>query len=562
MKKLNVVIEGIGNVSLTDSNYIGSGGEANVYKVNSQAVKLYHDPKKSIPRQKITELGSITSPDVLKPLHVVYDEHGSLIGYSMDFIKGAEPICKMFTKSFKSAHGISFNHVTDLVKAIRNNLDDIHSAKCLVVDLNEMNIVIGGSSFDHPYMIDVDSYQTPSFKATAIMDSIRDRLVRNNQWSELSDWYSYAILCFQLYIGIHPYKGTHPKYKPNEWLRRMDEGVSVFDKNVSLPAVCNDMRVIPPRYLDWMKMLFVDNRRDVPPDIDRSIPIPVTVTTVFVKGDDKFTYTLVETLPEDVVSATCMFGVVYYVTTAGIYRGSSKIVGLHPATPAIIARTGTMRMIYGLQYRSAIDIMDDKGSFIGKLMCDQSNVMNGDIYVSMGSRLLRVNVVETASGKSLCSFVPVANIMEMSSKFFDGVIYQDMLGTPWATFPMEGGMHTVRLPEIAGHRVLDMKKVGNLLVAMVELNGTYSKMMFLFSRKHVYSFRKVDNVSYADLAFTCLDNGVNVMVNDGGSVDIFKDFSKIKTVDGTSFDTATPIVSIGGKVHVLDRNKVYVATAK
>lgn len=252
--KQEVFIKNVGNITLTDKNYVGSGGEATIYKHQNMAIKLYHDHKKSIPEAKINELSIISATNVCKPLHTVYDSKNRLIGYCMSFIKDTQPICKLFTKSFRDSNSISHADIIDIVKFIQKTIGIIHDDQCLIVDLNEMNLLVS-SDFETPIFIDVDSYQTKSFRATAIMDSIRDRTVKNNNWTELSDWYSFAILAFQLYIGIHPYKGKHPKYKANEWIKRMDDNISVFDKDTSLPAICNDFTVIPSRHLDWLKKM-------------------------------------------------------------------------------------------------------------------------------------------------------------------------------------------------------------------------------------------------------------------------------------------------------------------
>jgi len=74
------------------------------------------------------------------------------------------------------------------------------------------------NNYKTPIFLDVDSYQTPSFHADALMESVRDPLIQNNKFTELSDWYSFGIVVFQMYIGIHPFKGRHPNFKKNEWL--------------------------------------------------------------------------------------------------------------------------------------------------------------------------------------------------------------------------------------------------------------------------------------------------------------------------------------------------------
>ena len=93
-KTLKLVIDTIGNVQLNEKNYLGSGGEATVYKFNNYAVKVYTDPKKTIAKSKIDELVKISSTNVLKPLHAVYNSPNNVVGYVMQFVSDAEPLCK------------------------------------------------------------------------------------------------------------------------------------------------------------------------------------------------------------------------------------------------------------------------------------------------------------------------------------------------------------------------------------------------------------------------------------------------------------------------------------
>ena len=48
----------------------------------------------------------------------------------------------------------------------------------------------------------VDSYQTAHYPATAIMPSVRDWKVPLHDFSELSDWFSFAIVSFQVFLGF------------------------------------------------------------------------------------------------------------------------------------------------------------------------------------------------------------------------------------------------------------------------------------------------------------------------------------------------------------------------
>ena len=90
----------------------------------------------------------------------------------MPFLNDSDPICKLFTKSFKTTNNIQNSDVIEIVKHMQKTISNIHSANCLVVDLNELNVMVDISKC-YSYFIDVDSYQTKSFKATAIMEAIR-----------------------------------------------------------------------------------------------------------------------------------------------------------------------------------------------------------------------------------------------------------------------------------------------------------------------------------------------------------------------------------------------------
>lgn len=258
---MKVQIDGYGECSLTDSNYVASGGEGTVYKLNNDmAVKVYHDPRKMLPTKKITELSLIKNKNVIAPIKIVKDQQGTPIGYVTKFVQDTQPMCKYFTKGYRDTIGFTDKDAVKMVTELIETVKSIHSAGALVVDLNEMNLIISNNV---PYFIDVDSYQTKSFKATALMDSVKD--FSATTFTEKSDWFSLAVIAFQLYIGIHPYKGAHPKYAPKEWLKRMQNNASIFDSGVKLPPSCRPLSVIPSNQLEWFKRVFKHGDRFEPP---------------------------------------------------------------------------------------------------------------------------------------------------------------------------------------------------------------------------------------------------------------------------------------------------------
>lgn len=169
-------------VTLTQANYKGGGGEGSIYMKDGLGYKIYHDPKKTISPNKVEELRQIGLKHVLAPVDAIYDyDTNKPIGFTMPFVDNIQYLCKLFVKSFRDRNNLTPQMMVDVVKFMQKTLMEIHKHKILVVDYNEMNFLIN-NAFKIVYNIDVDSYQTPSYPATAIMESIRDRKPPKNKF--------------------------------------------------------------------------------------------------------------------------------------------------------------------------------------------------------------------------------------------------------------------------------------------------------------------------------------------------------------------------------------------
>src|SRR5947199_212129 len=83
------------------------------------------------------------------------------------------------------------------------------------------------------------------------------------RFSPETDWFSFAIISFQMFIGIHPYRGLHPSLPDLD--ARMSANVSVLNPRVSIPKLCYPFSVIPQAYRDWYRAIFEDGKRVPPP---------------------------------------------------------------------------------------------------------------------------------------------------------------------------------------------------------------------------------------------------------------------------------------------------------
>lgn len=552
--KLNLIVENMGKVTLTDRNYIAAGGEASVYTSGRTAFKIYHDSKKMIPLDKIQELNQISAKNVLKPKNIIRDKSGTAIGYTMKYIKTTHPICKLFTKAFKQKNRLSEQDIVELIKKIQLTVAQIHKDKCLIVDFNEMNLLTS-SKCDVPFFIDVDSYQTPSHRATAIMESIRDRSVKNNNFTEMSDWFSFAVLITQLYIGIHSHKGSHPDYKKNAWMKRMDDGVSIFDPKVTLPKVCNPLSVIPPLHRSWLEAIFLKNDRSIPPMVD-AVVVALPMPTAIIEGTEDFETTVVETYDDPVISIFNFMGVNYAITTKGLYKEKNKLPHTLQGGKVSFCESSDMSPIICKLEDELLTFEDATGNEIGKINALGMTYRNGAIYSIYSDKLVE-NTFERFGNKIVHDSRVAANILDLSTKVFDGVVFQDLLGKPHITLPFEKGKCiTKAVPELKGYRIIEAKSEKNICVVMAERKGAYCRFVLIFNDTFTaYEISKAEDVTYAPINFTVMPNGLCIMAVDS-EVQVFKG-TQVKVINDPPFNPNTKLFNASGGVFFIDDNKVY-----
>jgi serine/threonine protein kinase len=556
-----ITIKGIGKTKITDKDFLASGGEGSIFIKDGLALKIYNSPNKMIPLTKIKELQAINNPQVLYPKNILYDENGKAIGYAMDFKKGAEPVCKLFTKAFKQRNKVSNEDIVDFIEKMQNVLDDIHKAKCLVVDHNELNVLFSLKKKE-PYYIDTDSFETPGSKATAIMESIRDPLVKNNHWTEGSDWYSFAIIVFQMLINIHPFRGSHPNYKPNEWLKRMKDGISVLDPKSSVPPICNDFSVIPPSYMAWFKEVFVKNLRCHPPKIGELAPI-ISMPSVFnvIASSGLFETATAEEYDENILDVFNYMGINYIIGAKTILKGKATIpVDINGYDKILMCESTNNPVVCKLK-DGIMYIEDINGKEVGNIAAKDMMYRNGCIYTVNGIKLIENSFIQLGE-KVIHSIRQSGNVLELATQVFDGVIFQDFTGKKHITLPYEKGKCTImHIPELDGYRILHARSEKNVCGVMAEKSGIYYCFVMTFNENFSgYTLRTTKDVAYSEINLTVLSNGVAVMANNS-TAEIFKG-SNVKVFDNPPFNSTTKLFNYSGSVFYIDGKKIISAKTK
>ncbi len=513
---MELFIVGKGKLTLGQREFVGQGGEGAVYARDDRAYKIYSDPAKMIPLAKIRELSALSLPTMIRPEEVLLDARNRPVGYGMRRVRDAHVLCQAFNRAFRDRHGLTPDRMLALVRELQSGVQHVHAHDCLIVDLNEMNFLLD-AAFREVLFIDVDSYQTPGFPATALMDSIRDR--HADRFSRETDWFSFAVISFQMLVGIHPYKGKHPTLTTLD--ARMLENVSVFNPQVAVPKVCYPFDVIPQVYRDWYQAVFERGLRLPPPTAPHAV-INMASQVRTVTGGDRLRLWEVAQFPAGVVLPILLLGTDAAVTTEGVYlRGRRHLLG----SDFRVALTPRMaHLIAGRVVDGTLELYDlSQGAhLLDRLRAEALSVCEGRFTVKQGDGLWEVEFLELPGGVR-AALRRVGNAMEQATHLFDGVALQNMLGVWYASlFSGPGACHTVRLPQLDGCRIVDARFERGVLMVIAAQEGRYDRHLFRFDTSYGSCDERVDrDVSYTGLNFVVLDSGVCVHLNEQEDLEVF-----------------------------------------
>lgn len=556
---MKVYIKGKGEINLTTNDFVAEGGEGKVYCKGSTAYKIYNDPHKMIPLGKIQELSVLTNDNIIKPKDVLLDSHNTVIGYTMRMIKDNYTLCQLIPKSFKIRENLNHTQTFDLVKKLQDIVKHCHDNGILIVDLNEYNILVD-KGFKEVFCIDVDSYQTKSFHATALMDSVRDRH-SPNKFNEGTDWFSFAVTSFQMQIGIHPYKGKHDKIKDID--QRMLKNISVLNKDVSVPPVCYDFSIIPSNYLKWYDAIFEQGKRVAPPFGNEIVQL-IAQKVKTISGNNKFDINEIYNYVESIINYEVHYGVKVCLTTSSVYVNNKPSVNTNNYKHFCVTNKKN-HIVLGKTENGKLSLFDftaDK-----KLECnsnsDQLFSYNGVLYNKINDKVIEVQFLESGTD-IIPTFKIVSTTMENSTEFFNGCSIQNMLGAKYVSiFPKSGQSYQIQIKELLDyHKIIDAKFSSNVLVIDAKnKNNNIDRLILRFDDNFLsYYIRKVENISITGINFVVLDSGIVASINDKEQVELFskkKDSTQIKIIDDPIINSDMTLFKEGTLVYFSQGSKLY-----
>lgn len=552
---MKVFIRGKGEVELTKADFIAQGGEGSVYAKGKTAFKIYNDPSNMIPLGKFQELSVLTHDNIIKPTDIICDSKNKTIGYTMTYVKDTYALCQLFTKAFRQRNNISPQNMFDLVKKLQDIVKHTHDHKILIVDLNEMNFLCD-QSFKEIYAIDTDSYQTPSFHATALMDSIRDRHAKPNHFDQGTDWFAFAIVSFSMFIGIHPFKGKHPTLKIMD--DRMLQNISVFHKDVGVPNVCYDFSVIPKNYVNWYKAVFDDGKRMSPPFEGQILQVIQKINTIV--GNNKFDIRELFDALTDINHFVNLNGVDVCITSQNCFI--NKKATTTPFAGALAITPKQNKIVAASLVNSQIQLIEVVSGTQIPFISAADSLMEYDGRIYFKNYMNICEVIFTEIGTNIIASGKIVGQVMPNSSLYPGVIIQNLMDAYYASlFPKSGTCYQIKLDILKGYKIIEAKYDNRVLFVIAAKGGKYNKFIFRFD--DTYSecdVRIINDINYTGLNFVVLDNGICVHITEDETIEIFsnkKDSSGIKVVDDPMIKGDMELRKNGSNVLFTKGSKVY-----
>jgi serine/threonine protein kinase len=580
MTKYKILSTG-STVNLTKDNFKAKGGEGSIYIIGDTVYKVC-EPGKMIPDAKLKELSVLDHPHIISPDDVILDTKNKPVGYTMRLVPGdARPLAQILTKNYREREGVTPNHSMKLVQQIAEGLRSIHKHDgYLQVDGNEFNYMVT-NKHDEVYFIDVNSFQTPHFPATAIMPSIRDWHVAKNSsnmhvWTKLSDWYSFAIISFYMFTAIHPFKGRHPAFTNMKTLMndQMQGCKSVLDPQTQYPlgAVYHPFEDVIPggkdgAFMQWYRAIFIDNKRlEAPKDFQATLTFITKIKEII--GSNNFNIQELRDLYDTIIGYYEKNGSEVSVTRNHIFLNGKK--ANRPAERFRVGFSPKNNVPYACWIENEnvkIQNLQDGERITSTIGGSDIMSCEGRIYVQSLHNIFEIVFIEQST--MVATAKTVATIMPSATTMYQGVVIQDMFGTlVFSMFPEQGHHRQIKIHELDNYRITDAKYENNVLMILGvdKENGKYNRFVLRFSKDWLsYDIRQIDVMSPTGINFTVIDKGLCVCLTEDEKVEIFsnqKDKPSINVFDDPAVDGEMKFCHAGNQVKFARGNKLFDISVK
>ncbi|HKX73595.1 MAG TPA: hypothetical protein VJM32_06250 [Candidatus Saccharimonadales bacterium] len=531
---MQVELVGRGKLKLTPSMHVATGGEGSVYRAAGTMVKLYTDPKRlSQPgmMENLKRLTAFQHESIVSPRNMVLDSSGTPIGFYMDYVEGGESLSSIFTNDYRQRTGFGDEQASLLVEDMFGTMGYAHDRNTIMCDPNELNwtTVPGTSPARKARAFDVDAWITAGFKPQTVpmMASIRDW--HTPKVGIETDRFALGVVTFQVYTGIHPYRGTLDGYKRTEMERRMKEKKSVFTAGVRLNQAVRDFSCIPGPLLAWYEAAFQNGERSQPPSpfyTGTTTPArQVRVMRIVTTSAGSLKYERLFDRSGDPVIRVFPSGVVLLRSLKLFDTRLRRQIGTAESENCELVKVDGGWLVANGGRRPTFAYLDATTGASTPLTVN----LNAQSIVRYQNRLFGVTIeglVELHLKKFARPILSVGQTWQTmfnSTHWFDGVGVLDAMGAKYLIAPFgTDACGQVRVRELDDLRVVAAKG-GTRFVSVVAINkdGEYRKVEFTFDRLYkTYTVWEGD-AEGPELNMSLLPRGVVATIVRDGELVIF-----------------------------------------
>ncbi len=262
---------------------VGQGGEAEVFRFGAaEVIKLFKQPghpdfaadsglqraaeiRLAEHQHKLAAFPSRLPCAVVAPSELVTDKSGRVIGYTMRYIGGAQPLYALGQARSRRDRGPGAQ--TKVLVRLHEALTALHRTGIVIGDFNDLNVLVAD---DAPFLIDCDSYQFGVYRCGVYSERFLDPSMTDGRgnvaldYSESSDWFAFCAIAVQTLLSVGPYGGIHrplgsaPRVKSS---RRSLKRLSIFNAKVQLPKPALSPQVLPKLLQNYFHAVFANDYR-------------------------------------------------------------------------------------------------------------------------------------------------------------------------------------------------------------------------------------------------------------------------------------------------------------
>ena len=531
-KPFTVHIQGRGALKFGPADHVASGGEGSIFRKAGIALKVWDDPDRAAKDRMPEKLGLLSSllrhPCIVAPESLATDRVGRAIGFVMPWVQDAWALPQAFTNDWRAANG--FGDAEALAFAARMREVALFAGRAGIVmgDANELNVLgVGIGMTSEPRYIDVDPWVLPGFPGGKILPTVRDW--HSPPFSREADWFAWAVTTFQLLVGVHPYRGTHPGFKRADLEGRMLANASVFDPAVRLSPAARGRDLIPGQLRDWYRAVFHEGFRGEPPEVSpaahRSAARPAQATTLPATGDLvvreawRLPAGLLRQVAPDVVLleggllASMPDGRLYGTAHPGAAFARLADGGIAAASAASgMLRFGVLRAAPG-----ASAVMDSAG-----LAAMTAWSAENRLFAVLPDGLLELQP-RVVAGRTVALPGRKWSLNANATVFGDSIALLDALGAKFLVAPFgESSVAVLRVRGLDGLRPVAMIRRGRTAVlSLIDAGGSYHRAVVCFGAGFADCLITLEDTDDGSLGDAVTDSGIVVRFAADGRLELF-----------------------------------------